>query len=319
MLSLLTIFEQVCSSSFKVRRIEDYKLNNVDNESSFQLVNATKKNQLISSTLCILIGTNTRYEGSHLNLNLRQRYLKGNFSLISLGSYIDLTIPLRFLGSNIKILKSLTEGNNLFCLDLAASKNPLLVYNSEFSRRHDSDTIISMFKILKYSNLITKTWNGVNVLNASMNDVGVNLLTKFLPLSDRDLDNFKGIYLLNYQMPLSIPNLKKLMDLKLLNSNWIKTDNSTFLSHKIFFNKTSSQNYYFNLPSNVFFEDNETFVNARGFIKRVPKLISSASNSKGNWQILRKFFLNFNNLKFINNTKETNYIFFNCKNQRRLI
>ena len=62
-------------------------------ESNFQINSATNNENLKSSNLCILIGVNTRYEGSYLNLKLRQRYLKGNFKLFSLESLTDLTFP----------------------------------------------------------------------------------------------------------------------------------------------------------------------------------------------------------------------------------
>jgi hypothetical protein len=73
--------------------------------------------------------TNTRYESYYLNLNLRQRFLKGNFKCLNLGSLIDLTFPSMFIGSNIKILKTIIEGNHFICQDLKISKNPLLITN----------------------------------------------------------------------------------------------------------------------------------------------------------------------------------------------
>ena len=63
------------------------------------------------SSLCLLIGTNSRYEGSSLNLKLRQRYFKGNFKFISIGSFLNLTFPVSFLGSNLLILKNISLKN----------------------------------------------------------------------------------------------------------------------------------------------------------------------------------------------------------------
>ncbi len=56
-------------SFIKLKRAEDVKVAN-DLESDFQLNSVTDKLKLNSSTLCLLISTNPRYEGYYLNLNL---------------------------------------------------------------------------------------------------------------------------------------------------------------------------------------------------------------------------------------------------------
>ena len=65
-----------------LRRAELIKIN-TDMESTFQLNNVSDNIKLSSSTLCLLISTNPRYEGFYLNLNLRQRILKGNFKMFN--------------------------------------------------------------------------------------------------------------------------------------------------------------------------------------------------------------------------------------------
>jgi hypothetical protein len=82
-------------SFIKLKRAEDVKVTN-DLESDFQLNLVTDKLKLNSSTLCLLISSNPRYEGYYLNLNLRQRMLKGNFKCLTIGSLINLTFPISF-------------------------------------------------------------------------------------------------------------------------------------------------------------------------------------------------------------------------------
>lgn len=86
--------------------------------------------KISTSTLCLLISTNPRYEGYYLNLNLRQRALKGNVKCLTIGSLIGLTFPVSFLGSNIDIIKTIAKGNNFICQGLKFSTNPILIYNS---------------------------------------------------------------------------------------------------------------------------------------------------------------------------------------------
>lgn len=115
------------------------------------------RTQLNSSTICLLMTTNPRYEGYCLHLRFRQRFLKGNFKCLIIGSLIDLTFPISFLGSNLNTVKTIAKGGNLKCQDLRFSKNPLLVCNNGFLRRNDSQNMINTFKTLSYSNI----FNGI--------------------------------------------------------------------------------------------------------------------------------------------------------------
>jgi len=138
-----------------LKKAESIKINN-DVESTFQLNSVSDKTKLSSSTLCFLISTNPRYEGYYLNLNLRQRFLKGGFKCIIIGSLINLTFPISFLGSNFNIIRIITEGNNFVCQDLKFSNNPILIYNNELFKRNDSKDIEETLKILCFVYIFSK-------------------------------------------------------------------------------------------------------------------------------------------------------------------
>lgn len=323
LLSLLTIIAQ--NQSFvKLRRIENLKANN-DLEANFQLNLVSNKMKLNSSTLCLLISTNPRYEGYHLNLNLRQRFLKGNFKCLMIGSLIDLTFPVSFLGSHLNILKTIVEGNNLICQEFKYSKNPMLIVNNELLKRNDSTESLKMLKTLKYANIFNSSWNGLNMLNPSLSDVGTQSLNKFLPLNEKDLTNFSSLYFLNVT-DNNIPNLKKITNLKLFNHTTLNNNNI----NPLFLDQNSKINnnieifnsldnisdtkfkQYFYLPSSMFYENEETFINTDGFVKRTNKLILK-KKTKNNWQILRRVFKHLQtNLKFLDH-KNNNLISFNSK------
>jgi hypothetical protein len=115
--------------------------------------------------------------------------------------------------------------------------------------------------------------------------------------------------------------LVELYMLKIFNSN--KT-----LANKIFvdqnvnaFNKSSYDQVknhlfdsYVHLPSNLFLEDNETYFNTQGLIKRTTKLIHFKKDAKTNWQITRKFYANTKSMLFFNNTRDNNLINFDSIN-----
>jgi hypothetical protein len=325
-LNLLLIIAQNYSF-IKLKRAENFKIEN-DSETLFQLNIASDRIKLNSSTFCVLISTNPRYEGYYLNLSLRQRFLKGNFKCLTIGSLIDLSFPLTFLGSNVNILKSITEGNSLICQDFKFAKNPLIIYNNELFKRNDGHNIIQMLKILNYSSNFN-SWNGLNMLSSSLSENGNHILTNFSGLTLKDLNSLSILYFINVTTN-NVANLKKITELKLLNYSLnetsvcknklvvdqnFKTNNNISLFNKISANEIHTQTTYSHVPTSIFFENEETFINAEGFFKRTVKLISK-KKTKNNWQILRKLFKDLKN-KFVSLNKKNNDII--CFNSNKLI
>jgi NADH dehydrogenase/NADH:ubiquinone oxidoreductase subunit G len=311
-------------SFLKIRRAENFKIDN-DIESKFQLNTASNKIKLSKSTLCLLVSNNPRYEGSFLNLTLRQRFLKGDLKCFVVGSLIDLTFPVSFLGNNLRVLKNIAEGNNLICQNFKSSKNPTLIFNYELLKRSDGKNSLQMLHVLKYANVFSCSWNGLNVLSPSLSEVGTQSLNKFLPLHKNDLDNFNALYFLNVHSS-NIHNLKKIAELKLLKSSFILNnsvnlfiDQNSSINNNIDFcnklkNESTTKNFqkYLYVPSSMFYENEETFVNTEGFIKRTNKLIFK-KKTKNNWQVLRKIFKHIRtNFRFLNN-KNNDSIIFNSK------
>ncbi len=312
-ISLLSMFEQSLTS-FKIRRVEDFKTQNLDQESEFQLNGVRKKSQLFLSTLCLMMGVNPRFEGSSLNQLLRQRYFRGNFKLLSLGPSTDLTVPKKNLGSNLKITQSISEGNHTACSDISTCTNPMVILSNELSRQDNFPGLLSILR--NFSNHSTKfnIRSGLNMLSSSSNDVGTSTISKIKPLSQSDLNNCDSIYMLSSPSTQNLPNLEKLYELKLLNSSWLG-DTSNFSGHSLAFNQNSgTRSKTIKMPGRVLFEDDETFINTEGIIRRVPKLINLQDNRKSNWQILRKFFLNFCESFLKSSIAKGDAIFYGCQN-----
>ena len=325
-LSLLKIIEQKYSF-VRLRRAENLKISN-DLESDFQLNTVANPNKLKFSTLCLLVATNSRYEGYHLNLNLRQRFLKGNFKCLKLGSHIDLTFPSSVIGTNFKALKEIAEGNNFVCQDFKNATNPLIVFGNEFYKRIDSKNIAQMFKQV---NMFDSSWNGLNSLNSTLTETGIQSIAKFLPLKKKDFNESSSFYFINISAQ-SIPNLTKITEAKLLNYASIKNTkqpniNKLFLDQNSIIknNQTFAQNLlelktdknYTFLPVKMFYENEETFLNTEGLFKRTNKLITRRKTREG-WKLLRNLFNHFknqyNSLSFknqdilsLNITKQTNF------------
>jgi NADH dehydrogenase/NADH:ubiquinone oxidoreductase subunit G len=315
-------------SFINLKRAENIRLNN-DLESNYQLNLASNKIKLNTSTLCLLISNNPRYEGYYLNLNLRQKFLKGNFKCLMIGSLIDLTFPVSFLGSNLNTVKTIVEGNHLSCQDLKSAKNPTIVVSSELLKRHDGKNVFSMLKMLEYANAFTSSWNVLNLLTSSLSETGTQSMSKWAPLANEDLSNSSVLYFLNVNVS-NIGNIKKITETKLLDysltnrNKELKTNklildqNSNYENNVNFHEKTlkltsvKNLNKYFYLPNSMFYENEETFINTEGFVKRTTKLIFR-KQTKNNWQILRRLFKQFKSKVTLLNQKDNQIIFFNLK------
>ena len=314
LLSLLNILAKN-RAYIKIKRAENIQTEN-DFESNFQLNYVSTSVKLNSSTFCLLVSNNPRYEGSSLNIALRQRMLKGNFHCYALGSLIDLTFPINFLGSNLNILKTISEGNHLLCQQVFSAKNPLVIVNSDLFKRADGKNIFKMLTLFND----TKFWFGLTVLSPTLTEVGTQSIDKYQPLNKKDLTCFSILYLLNVSHKNNI-QLSKLIKLKLLTSATnMKNQKNLIIDQNYYIDQNKqlanqSKINYLYLPSSMFYESNESFINTEGFVKKTTKLIFKNKNS---WQIVRKIFnklttnfyfltKNKNNTVFFNSLKATNF------------
>ena len=294
-----------------------------DMEANFQINLTLIQNILSLSKHCILIGVNTRYEGSYLNLKLRQRYKKGNFQLFSLGSLTDLTYSVSYIGSTLKSFKLLVEGNSINCQELNTLHNlPLVICSSELYSRNDNKAIFELFSILKHqtTDFIGKYWNSkVNVLNSNINDVGLNVLNKFKSVSVNDFKTSRGVYFINTTTSSSA--IQKILELKLLDYFYdVEIFSRVFIEQNNIpsglINLQSNKQYnsysYLFLPNNIFYETSNTYINTEGLVKKTLKSVSTVKDTKSDWQILRNFFSYSNTVTVGSMDRSKKKIQFDC-------
>lgn len=318
-IEVLNFLSLICqlNSFVKVRRAEKISMDS-NLEQSFQMNSATSLSKLSASSLCVLIGTNSRYEGSYLNLKLRQRYLKGNFKLLTIGSLVDLTFPVSFLGSDVLTLKNVAEGNHSFCKDIISAENPTFITNSETFKHSNTQTFLNTLEVLKYSNTLNKVWHGFNVLNSSLPETGFYTFSRFSSLTLKDLLSFSSLYSLNVNLN-SVAGIHTITKSRLLRYK----NTSTLLNNQLFINQslvsavTNSFKYvsfknYLYLPKSTFFETQETYINSEGFRKIGSKLIFR-TNQKSDWQLLRKFAHSLVACGSVTCLKDSQILFYNSK------
>jgi len=300
---------------FKLRQSESQNVN-VDLEENY-LLNLKS----ITSDTCLLIGINPRYEGPQLNLKLRSRYSKGKFNVIQIGSLLNLTFTNTNITSNTKILKSLTEGNSLFCQEFVNSLNPILISNSELFKREDSYSLTNIFKFLiKYIDIFShsNSYNQLNILNATLNDVGFVNFNSLKPIKNKDFENSIGIYFINNSY--STTNIRKLLNLKLFNffHNVRNKDKMLITQNSNIDTKWTGQlkknfnlNNHFHLPNTVLFETSGTFISTEGNFNKSTKIITQLGQAKSDWQIIRKILAYSKKMLDVTNFLTNNKLIYN--------
>merc|ERR1712115_664834 len=118
--------------------------------------------------------------------------------------------------------------------------------------------------------------NGLNMLNHNLTEVGTNSLNLFSSLSIKDLLYFNSLYVINLTM-MDVKNLRKLTESQLFNFLDVKRNyeksviidqTSNRFNVSLLNNSFLNFKHYIYLPSNTFFENNETFFNTGGFVKQ---------------------------------------------------
>ena len=304
-------------SFFQLRRTINLTTVSNDFEQNFQINYTNFFKKLLLSKICLLFGTNFRYESSYLNLKLKKRFTTGGFKVLSIGAKNNLTFPAVTVGSNFNSLKSILGGNSSVCKNLTISQKPSAFTNTEIFYRKDSSIILSLFQTVDkiYSN---KKWTIFNLTNTSLNSVGVSVLNSFKTLSSKDLNkNINGIYYINNDIKTLYLN-NKLIDLELLNYSRQKKKGVLIEQNNqiSFFTTKTNLNIlnYIYLPNQVFFENSYNFINTQGESKKTTKLISSLKSTKNDWQIIRKLIANLKRVRFMKNNKFCSRINYKCVN-----
>jgi len=317
-LSILLILKKRYAFLKLKRSIKSFFNSNLD--FFFKTNNITRMSSLHQTNVCLFIGTNVRYESPYLNIKLKKRNIEGNFRTFSIGSRLNLTFPCLNIGSSLKTFMDLCEGNTSLGTFFKTTKKILSLINTEACQRLDNTGLLNLLKSLneRYSD---SKWYAFNLLNSSLNSLGLSYFYKFKTLSISDLTQTDGLFLIgnstksysileNYTEHNLLNNVlyaKRFNSSKVIPSFFIEQSNTPKLPTNLFYK-------YYGLISCSFFENSGSYLNTQGLHKRVVKFIEpeESAETKEDWQILRKFFCMFSDVPFIRDNKDS--ISYNLKN-----
>ncbi|AIL65950.1 NADH-quinone oxidoreductase chain 3 [Rickettsiales bacterium Ac37b] len=230
--------------------------------------------------LCLLIGTNPRYEASIINARLRKRYRAGGFTIASIGPRNDLTYPVQNLGDNVDILRELLDQKHEFVRKILDAKNPMLILGTGVMTRPDAEAILALVsELAEKLGFVRDDWNGFNVLQRAASRVGA-LDIGFVPkesgknlgeiLGATSRDEIKIVYLLGADE----------IDMSKLGNSFViyqghHGDKGAHRADVIF-------------PGAAYTEKSGTYINLEGRLQRTKQAVFPPGDAKEDWKIIKE-------------------------------
>ena len=150
---------------------------NLENNLTVSIKSNTNFSNVLESDLCLVVGANSRFEASLLNVRLKKRIRKGEFIKASIGLRDNLTYLNDSIGNSIKTLIEISEGKHSFCQKLVKTQKPFIIVGSGVKKRIDSKAMSALIeKLSRYTNVVNEDWLGINFLPIKANTVGSNLM-----------------------------------------------------------------------------------------------------------------------------------------------
>jgi len=121
----------------------------------------------------LIIGSNPRIEAAVLNARIRRNWLSSRMPVAVVGPKVDLTYDAFFLGQDPAILDALADGSHKFAAKLKKAKRPMIIIGMGALARADGAAMLGKARQIAESyGVVTKQWNGFNVLHNAAARVG---------------------------------------------------------------------------------------------------------------------------------------------------
>ncbi len=229
--------------------------------------------------MCLLVGTNPRWEAPLVNARLRKRYLQGGFQVGAIGPAIDLTFPVEMLGAGGETLSALAGADHPWAARLRNAKNPMIVLGQGALARPDGRQVLGMARRIADScGLCRADWNGFNILHCAAARVG-GLDLGFVPgPGGRDL---AGI----------IAGCKsgEVEVLYLFGADEIDTTDlaGAFLIYQGHHGDLGARRADVVLPGAAYTEKDGTYVNTEGRVQLARRAVFPPGEAREDWRIFR--------------------------------
>ena len=224
---------------------------------------------LHKSDLCLLVGVNLRIDLPLLNSRIKALVAKNLLPVFILGFYSNFNYFVKHISSSQTTFLAILEGSHWLSSKLSkgSSKYPLVIASSASFFSVSS----VMPALLRYTNLFSKNWIGLNFIPE---------FSSFVPASELGLVSKHGqnSNLLNFSFDILL-NFDGSLPVKDPSASFFRV----YQGHH---GDVNSQNCELILPSTSFIEKNSFFSNLSRVVQKSKKVLFNPGNSRDDWKIL---------------------------------
>lgn len=239
----------------------------------------TSLNDIENADICLLIGTNPRWEAPLLNLRLRRGVMQRNMQVYRVGFTHDLTYPVNDLGNDLSILNDILKGKDDIAKTLKSAQRPALIIGQSSLKSAQGPTVLNICAQIaeKYRLIKEEGWNGFNVLHIGANRVG-GLDIGFVP----------GKEGLEFSEIIPATHDGRIQVLFLLGVDEIaeKVSNDAFTVYIGHHGDKGAQNADVILPGAAYTEKEGIYVNTEGRSQYAHKAVNPPGEAKEDWKII---------------------------------
>ena len=229
--------------------------------------------------LCLLVGTDPRWEAPLVNQRLRKRWRTGGMSVASVGPSRDLGYTVQHLGDGPAPLAEIAGGRHEFCRSFEGAEKPMVVFGMGALTRDDGAAILALGHMLaERYNMVREDWNGFNVLHTAAARVG-----------GLDLGLVPGEGGLDAASMARAAVAGELEVLYLLGADEIDTAalGDTFVVYQGHHGDRGAHRADVVLPGAAYTEKPATYVNTEGRVQYAQRAVFPPGDARDDWTILR--------------------------------
>ena len=229
--------------------------------------------------LCLLVGTNPRWEAAIVNARLRKRHLRGGFHVAAIGPAADLTYRVENLGAGPRTLQEIAERGHAFADRLAKAERAMVIVGQGALARPDGAAVLGAARrIADGFGLVRDGWNGFNVLHTAAARVGGLDLGLVPAQGGRDVAAIlegaaSGAIEVIYLLGADELDMARLAD--------------AFVIYQGHHGDRGAQAADVILPGAAYSEKNATYVNTEGRVQHTKLAIFPPGEAREDWKVLR--------------------------------
>lgn len=227
---------------------------------------------------CLLIGTNPRHEATLVNTRIRKAYLENNAKIAYVGPEVELSYPAEQLGDSLNVLEEIESGKHPFAKTLKTAEKPVIILGSHVLTRKDGRSALALARSIaeKYK-LVTKEWNGFNVLQRAASRV-----------AGLELGIVPGKNGMATQDIIAAARKGKVSTLYLLGADEVDVSrlDKCFVIYQGHHGDVGAHHADVILPGAAYTEKSGTYVNVEGRPQRTAQAIFPPGEAKEDWWII---------------------------------